>query len=176
MSGFGYSIFGFDPFGFGGSLPTELSVDDYAKVFDWENLGIDLLLDETGEMLLESNGDLLVTSSGRTSLMQDVKHILETIPSDLLGHTEYGSGIGRLFGENKTKQNVDLVIRCIEDALVFSSAVAPRIQKDSVKITYTYSNRTLTFYIDFKAIDQELTTPINMVWAFNADSSSFGET
>jgi hypothetical protein len=63
----------------------------------FENLGVDLLLDDDGDLVVNPAGDLAITRDGRTCLLQDVRNLLDTLPGDLFGHPAYGAGVPRLF-------------------------------------------------------------------------------
>ncbi len=136
---------------------------------DYENLGIDLQLDELGDLQVGSTGDLAVTSSGRTTLLQDVANLLDTLPGDLFGHPEYGAGITRLVGEEDRNDFEQLAVRAIADALTYDPSVAPRIEPDSIAITPTRDGRQIQFDLSFVPLGEEWTNRFNMVWGLNTE-------
>lgn len=135
---------------------------------DNANLGIDLLLDADGDLQATSTGDLAVTPNGRVCLLQDIAHLLDTLPGDLFGHTEFGAGVTRLAGENDRPDFADLVMRSITDALLYDDSVGPRIESDSVDVTVVErTSNSITFNVAFQPLDEEYTTLANLVWRFS---------
>jgi hypothetical protein len=133
------------------------------------NLGRDLLLDESGDLAI-ANGDLAVTPSGRTCLLQDVAHALDTMAGDLFGHPTYGAGVGRLLGEEgpATRQ---AFVRAVKDALVYEPGVAARIVPESVAVTIiSATDREVQVRTEFDAIDGDAIVPMNLVHRFGLDS------
>ena len=135
----------------------------------YENLGIDLLLDETGDLVVSTTGDLALTSKGRATLLQDVQHLLDTLPGDLFGHPEYGAGLPRLFGEEDRADHGDLVRRAIADALTYDPSVAPRIEPDSIEVTLVSGSapRQPAFSVSFTPLGEGWTSKVNLVWSAN---------
>ena len=131
-----------------------------------ENLGLDLLLDETGDLRLSGSGDLALTPNGRVTLLQDVKHVLDTLPGDLFGHPNYGPGLPRLFGEEDRADHGDLVRRSIADALTYDSSVASRIEPDSieVKLVNGQYSREPVVSVSFVPLGEGFTNRLNVVW------------
>ncbi len=130
----------------------------------YENLGIDLLLDDDGDLQVGATGDLAITPDGRTALLQDVRHLLDTLPGDLFGHPDYGAGVPRLFGEEDRPDFEQLVARAIADALTYDPSVAPRIELDSVQVTADRNGREASFRVSFVPLGEEWTNRLNIVW------------
>ena len=136
-----------------------------------DNLGTDLLL-ENGDLVISPTGDLALTPDGRVCLLQDIAHLLETIPGDLYGHSEYGAGIGRLFGEENRKIE-SRIARAVEDALNFSGAVAGRIVKGSARVKSTrLTDSEMEVKITLQAIEGDQVSPLNLVWRYGLDNIS----
>ena len=135
----------------------------------YENLGIDLLLDDTGDLVVSTTGDLALTPDGRATLLQDVQHLLDTLPGDLFGHPEYGAGLPRLFGEEDRADHGDLVRRAIADALTYDPSVAPRIEPDSIEVTLVSGGdpRQPAFSVSFTPLGEGWTSRMNFI--FNAN-------
>jgi len=135
----------------------------------YENLGTDLLLDDTGDLVVSTTGDLALTPDGRATLLQDVKHLLDTLPGDLFGHLEYGAGLPRLFGEEDRADHGDLVRRAIADALTYDPSVAPRIEPDSIEVTLVPGSdpRQPAFSVSFTPLGEGWTSRMNFI--FNAN-------
>jgi len=136
----------------------------------FENLGIDLMLDESGDLLVGATGDLAITPDGRTTLLQDVRNLLDTLPGDLFGHPDYGAGVPRLFGEEDRPDFEQLVARAIADALTYDPSVAPRIEPDSVVVKPQHSEREASFHVSFVPLDEDFTNRINFVFHANITS------
>ncbi len=130
----------------------------------FENLGIDLLLDESGDLFVGATGDLAITPDGRTTLLQDVRNLLDTLPGDLFGHPDYGAGVPRLFGEENRPDFEQLVARAIADALTYDPSVAPRIEPDSVVVKPQYSGREASFHVSFAPLGEDWTNRLNIVF------------
>jgi len=135
----------------------------------FENLGIDLLLDETGDLVVSTTGDLALTPDGRATLLQDVKHLLDTLPGDLFSHPNYGAGLPRLFGEEDRADHGDLVRRAIADALTYDPSVAPRIEPDSIEVKLVSGGdpRQPAFSVSFKPLGEGWTNRLSII--FNAN-------
>jgi len=130
------------------------------------NLGRDILLVD-GDLSITPAGDVAVTGNGRVCLLQDIGHLLDTVPGDLGGHPTYGAGVSRLVGEETRQDFEALVKRAIEDALLYDESVAPRIEPESVVVTVRQRTTTsITFDIQFQPLDEEYTTPENLIWEF----------
>ena len=136
----------------------------------FENLGIDLLLDESGDLLVGATGDLAITPDGRTTLLQDVRNLLDTLPGDLFGHPDYGAGVPRLFGEEDRPDFEQLVARAIADALTYDPSVAPRIEPDSIVVKPQRRGRAASFDVSFVPLDEGFTNRINFVFHANISS------
>ena len=136
----------------------------------YANLGIDLLLDETGDLVVSTTGDLALTPDGRATLLQDVKHLLDTLPGDLFGHPNYGAGLPRLFGEEDRADHGDLVRRAIADALTYDPSVAPRIEPDSIDVNLVSDSdpRQPSFSVSFTPLGEDFTSRVNLVWGLHA--------
>ncbi len=134
----------------------------------FENLGIDLLLDDDGDLQVGATGDLAITPDGRTTLLQDVHHLLDTLPGDLFGHPDYGAGVPRLFGEEDRPDFEQLVARAIADVLTYDPSVAPRIEPDSVQVTADRSGREASFRVSFVPLGEDFTNRLNITWQANA--------
>ena len=132
----------------------------------YENLGIDLMLDQTGDLVVGSTGDLALTPDGRATLLQDVQHLLDTLPGDLFGHPDYGAGLPRLFGEEDRADHGDLVRRAISDALTYDPSVAPRIEPDSIEVERVAGGdaRAPAFSVSFVPLGENWTCRMNTVW------------
>ncbi len=130
-----------------------------------ETLGIDLLVDEYGDLTVGSDGDVAVTTDGRTCLLQDTAALLDTLPGDLFGHPEYSAGLPNLVGEDDGDDFADNVKRAIEDAFAFEDAVAGRIDLDGVKVDISTANlgERAQFDIVFAPSDDP-ENPMNLVW------------
>ena len=107
--------------------------------FSNTHLLLDLILDESGDLKISSSGDLSVTSDGRKCLLQDIKHILETMPGDLYAHPEFGSGIKRFSGEDLVI-NKNVLIKSIKAALFYNKGIISRI--DPSKISFNIFENT----------------------------------
>ena len=134
----------------------------------YENLGIDLLLDDDGDLQVGTTGDLAITPDGRTTLLQDVRNLLDTLPGDLFGHPDYGAGVPRLFGEEDRPDFEQLVARAIADALTYDPSVAPRIEPDSVVVKPQRSGREASFHVSFVPLDENFTSRLSIIWQANA--------
>ncbi len=140
---------------------------------NYENLGIDLLLDDDGDLHISATGDLAITPDGRTTLLQDVRHLLDTLPGDLFGHPDYGAGVPRLFGEEDRPDFEQWVARTIEDALTYDLSVGPRIKPDSIQVTEERSGREASFRVSFVPIEEGFTNRLVFVWNANKTSGDF---
>jgi hypothetical protein len=145
------------------------------------HLGIDLLIQD-GDLVVSSDGDLAVTTSGRTTLLQDVRNLLDTLPGDLFAHPSYGAGVSRLFGAEDVENYTSLIIRAITDALTYDPSVAPRIEPESITVTTDSGTEgniprpapragERTFYISFQPIGEEGSSRLNLVWPVEPDMS-----
>ena len=131
----------------------------------YENLGVDLLLDDDGALLVSPSGDLAITQDGRTCLLQDVRNLLDTLPGDLFGHPAYGAGVPRLFGEEDRPDFERLVVRAITDALTFNQGVGPRIEPESIVVyPLPRTGREAQFQVSFVPLGEEWTNRSN--WVF----------
>ena len=130
----------------------------------YENLGIDLLLDENGDLFVGATGDLAITPDGRTTLLQDVRNLLDTLPGDLFGHPDYGAGVPRLFGEEDRPDFEQLVARAIADALTYDPSVSPRIEPESVAVKPQRSGREAIFDVSFVPLGEDWTNRLNVVF------------
>lgn len=134
----------------------------------YENLGTDLLLVD-GDLGVASDGDLLLTPGGRTALLQDIAHLLETLPGDLFAHPDHGAGVERLFGESGRDLERRLA-RAIEDALNYSPAVAGRIVAGSARVTAAdVTDREIEARVTCQAIVDGVVTPLTFVWGWGLD-------
>ena len=133
-----------------------------------ENLGIDLLLDGSGDLIVSSTGDLACTTDGRTTLLQDVKNLLDTLPGDLFSHPSFGAGIPRLFGEEDRPDFTQLVSRAISDALTYDPSVAPRIEPDSIEVKSIRQSPDASFSVSFVPLGEAWTNRQNFVWGVNS--------
>ena len=137
--------------------------------YRFENLGTDLLLDDSGDLVISPTGDLAITQDGRTCLLQDVKNLLDTLPGDLFGHPAYGAGVPRLFGEEDRPDFESLVKRAISDALAYDQGVGPRIEPESIEVSALPRNgREAQFQVSFVPLGEEWTNRMNLVWQANA--------
>ena len=137
------------------------------------NLGCDLLIDSDGDLAISNTGDLALTPRGTACLLQDIAHLLETLPGDLFSHPEYGTGIGRLFGENWRTGFVQHVERAVRDALVNDPSVAPRLLSETVKVEMErFSDTELSVSITATAISDDQVIPLNLVWQYGLDDIS----
>ena len=135
----------------------------------YANLGIDLLLDADGDLVVSPTGDLAVTPDGRTTLLQDVRDLLDTLPGDLFGHPDYGAGVGRLFGEEDRADFAPMVTRAIADALTYDPSVAPRIEPDSIRVVRVAGSapRESEFEVSFVPLGEAWTNRFSIVWNAN---------
>ena len=118
-----------------------------------KQFGIDLTLDEDGDIILSSSGDLAITTDGRISILQDVKHTMETLPGDLFSHPEYGTGLKRLLGNEEEPDNYSLIQRTVSDALVYNQSIISRIDPEKIKFNIKKilpSNIIIEFEIEGK--------------------------
>ena len=128
-------------------------------------LGIDILFDADGDLAVGLTGDLLCVT-GRDCLMQDVRDRLETLPSDLFAHGDWGCGIGILLGAPDTPLNRALAIRYIRYAL----EAEPRIEDKSISIKpLVFSTEEKRFEINFKVVNGIGNE--SMVWGFGVNNS-----
>ena len=124
-------------------------------IFLNEHLGIDLILDNDGELIISPSGDLALTSDGRQTLLQDVKHLLETMPGDLFSHPEYGTGIGRLLGNEEGKNQKKLIKRAVSDALIYNQSIASRIEPEEMKFEVNnYSDEEVKIELELESIKE----------------------
>jgi hypothetical protein len=131
----------------------------------FENLGVDLLLDDDGDLVVNPAGDLAITRDGRTCLLQDVRNLLDTLPGDLFGHPAYGAGVPRLFGEEDRPDFERLVVRAITDALTYDQGVGPRIEPESTVVCpLSRTGREAQFQVSFVPLGEEWTNRMNLVW------------
>ena len=122
-----------------------------------EHLGIDLILDNNGEFIISPSGDLAVTFDGRQALLQDVKHLLETMPDDLFSHSEYGTGLLRLLGNENIIKNKKLLERSISDALIFNQSISYRIDPNEIEYEIKkISDEELTIQLKLGSIKEIL--------------------
>jgi len=137
----------------------------------FENLGVDLLLDEDGDLVVSPAGDVAITQDGRTCLLQDVRNLLDTLPGDLFSHPAYGAGVPRLLGEEDRPDFERLVVRAIADALTYDQGVGPRIEPESIVVyALPRSGREARFQVSFVPLGEEWTSRVNLVWGANAGS------
>ncbi len=131
-----------------------------------QNLGVDLLLDEKGDLMISNNGDLAQTPNGWVCLLQDVAHLLETLPGDLFAHPTYGAGLPRLVGEEDRPGLDAWLHRVVEDALLYEASVAPRIEPDSIEVTRVTGGdtRQQAFSVSFVPLGEAWTNRLNLVW------------
>lgn len=132
----------------------------------YANLGFDLLLDEDGDLQLSHTGDLLVTSSGRTTLLQDVRHLLECAPGDLFTHPDFGADLSRLVGGEDDDDFVEHVTMVVEDALTYAPGVSPRVERASITVVADRdrTGRASSFVISFAPLGESWTNALNLVW------------
>jgi len=137
----------------------------------FENLGVDLLLDDDGDLVVNSAGDLAITQDGRTCLLQDGRNLLDTLPGDLFGHPAYGAGVPRLFGEEDRPDFERLVVRAITDALTYDQGVGPRIEPESIVVyPLPRSGQEAQFQVSFVPLGEEWSNRANLVWGSNASA------
>ena len=123
-----------------------------------EHLGIDLILDNKGEFLISSSGDLALTFDGRQSLLQDVKHLIETMPGDLYSHNKYGTGLHRLLGDEKNIYQKKLIERSISDALIYNQSISSRINPEEIEFKINnLKDEELTIELKLGSIKEILT-------------------
>ena len=132
----------------------------------YENLGVDLLLDNDGDLVVSPAGDLAITQDGRTCLLQDVRNLLDTLPGDLFGHLAFGAGVPRLFGEEDRPDFERLVVRAITDALTYDQGVGPRIEPESIVVyPLPRTGREAQFQVSFVPLGEDWTNRMN--WIFD---------
>lgn len=138
-----------------------------------ENLGIDLLLDSSGDLTVGTTGDLVLTPTGRVCLLQDVRNLLDTLPGDLFGHPEFGAGLSRLAGEEDRPDFQRLFVRAITDALTYDDSVGPRIEMDSIKVEAVGKGlREAEFRVTFVPLEDGWSTPENLIWRFTPNGGT----
>jgi len=168
-----------------GGISVIARLDDYSEdrmtsrltgqiaPYAYPNLGCDLLLDQDGDLAIAVTGDLALTPNGRVCLLQDIADLLETLPGVLFGHSEYGAGIGRLFGESYKPGFVRHVERAVRDALINDHSVAPRLLSQTVKVDMEkFSDTELSVAIAASAISDGQIVPLNFVWQYGLDDVS----
>ena len=133
-------------------------------------LGIDLKTGASADLALTLRGDLALTTNGRETLAADLRHLLDTLPGDLFGHPTYGAGLARLLGEEDHVSFVPTVQRAISDALIYETAVASRIEPESVevKVLARPDGRSAAFRVSFSTLDETTTSEFNYVIGDNA--------
>jgi len=125
------------------------------------HLGIDILIDEDGDLVVGRNGDLDLVV-GRTCLLQDVRDRLGTLPGDIYSHPEWGCRIGRLLGAPDTPLNRALAVRYLREALEDE----PRIESESISITpLVFTPEEKRFEIRFQAVSGA--NRESLVWQLN---------
>lgn len=136
-----------------------------------ENLGTDLLL-VNGDLGVASDGDLLLTPSGRAALLQDIAHLLETLPGDLFAHPDHGAGLGRIFGE--TGRDLERrARRAIEDALTYSPAVNGRIVSGTIRVEIArLTDREIEARVSCQSIVDGAVSALNFVWGWGLNEIS----
>ena len=138
-----------------------------------ENLGIDLLLDSSGDLTVGTTGDLVLTPTGPVCLLQDVRNLLDTLPGDLFGHPEFGAGLPRLAGEEDRPDFEQLVARAITDALTYDDSVGPRIETDSIKVEVVGTGlRDAEFRVTFVPLEDGWSTPENLIWRYTPNGGT----
>ena len=126
-------------------------------------LGLDILFDADGDLAVGLTGDLLCVT-GRDCLMQDVRDRLETLPSDLFAHGDWGCGIGILLGAPDTPLNRALAIRYIRYAL----EAEPRIEDKSISIKpLVFNTEEKRFEINFKSVNG--ISSESLIWGFGVN-------
>ena len=136
------------------------------------NLGLDLLLDSSGDLMVGTGGDLVLTPSGKTCLLQDIANLLDTLPGDLFSHAAFGAGLLRLLGEEDRAEFEDLAARTISDALTYDGSVGPRIEPESIEVKVTrYAetnpHRVAKISVAFVALGETWTSRLNAVWGLS---------
>jgi hypothetical protein len=139
-----------------------------------ENLGCDLLLDSTGDLMVGTGGDLVLTPNGRVCLLQDVANLLETLPGDLFSHPTFGAGLPRLLGEEDRPEFEALAGRAISDALTFDGSVGPRLEPESIEVKVTRlaegdPQRVARISVSFQALGETWTCRLNLVWGLGQE-------
>ena len=126
-----------------------------------QHLGIDLILDNDGELVISPSGDLAITENGRQSLLQDIKYLLETMPGDLFSNKEYGTGLGRLLGNENEKNQKKLIKRAISDALIYNQSIASRIEPEEIKFAVSsYSDEAVTIELEIESFKETVNIKI----------------
>lgn len=123
-------------------------------------LGTDVLFDTEGDLAVSATGDLVIVQ-GRDCLLQDVRDRLETLPGDLLAHSDWGCGIKKLLGAPDTPLNRALSIRYLRYAL----EAEQRIEDNSISIKpLVFNSEEKRFEISFKSVNEIVAE--SMIWGF----------
>ncbi len=127
------------------------------------NLGYDLKIAETGDLMLSSTGDLELIS-GKDCLLQDVRHRLETSYGDLFGHEDFGSVLFQYLGQADTELNRALIKRSVVTALAQEKRI--NLQTIQVKLV-KYAAEEIQVQIAF--IPLESVHPLTLLWGITVD-------
>ena len=126
-------------------------------------LGNDLFLDESGDLSLNPSGDLF-TVQGNESLLQDIRHRLESSYGDLFSHEEFGSILFQYLGQADTELNRALIKRSVIRALEEEKRINPNaIQVELLK----YTPEEILVNISFIPLDK--IHPLTLLWGITID-------
>jgi len=126
-------------------------------------LGNDLFLDESGDLSLNPSGDLF-TVQGNESLLQDIRHRLESSYGDLFSHEEFGSILFQYLGQADTELNRALIKRSVITALEEEKRINPNaIQVELLK----YTPEEILVNISFIPLDK--IHPLTLLWGITID-------
>ena len=126
-------------------------------------LGNDLFLDESGDLSLNPSGDLF-TVQGNESLLQDIRHRLESSYCDLFSHEEFGSILFQYLGQADTELNRALIKRSVITALEEEKRINPNaIQVELLK----YTPEEILVNISFIPLDK--IHPLTLLWGITID-------
>jgi len=131
----------------------------------YPHLGIDLVLADL-DLTLSGDGDFAITNDGGVTLMQDVQHLIDTLPGDLYAHPDYGCGLQAMVGEEDAAGFAALATRIITDAMIHDVGIGPRINHDSLVVAVTAGATSAAIAITYQAIGSSRTSTLNLVWGY----------
>ncbi len=106
------------------SIPIDTSSGNSVKsdeVFDDTDFnrlfGLDIQLTETGELTFGETGDFVITETGVDNIVQSLRIRINTSPSDLKYHQDYGVGIPERVGEIASPRLANQIQRLLERGL-----------------------------------------------------------
>ncbi len=101
-----------------GSTANSVNSDEVTDDTDFNRLfGLDLQLSDDGELQLGDTGDFVITDTGVDNIVQSLRVRINTSPSDLKYHSDYGVGIPERVGEKATPQLASQLILLMRDGM-----------------------------------------------------------